>query len=261
VQRAAHTFHAVSFVENLSLKELAPFYEGCKRTAHQLHYALPGGHGEAFIFPFGAVVFQDMSTDDRQQELARLQRARPGLTVTPGGGEEFLVREDEGARADVSDGVLTLDQLTAGRASVVALTIAQSAAMEYYERAVEQMFEQTNLRVDRLEARGTVALRTRPLHQFIGAAVGTRSEVLSILHLLDKPDEAWDDPDMDRIYDELRAEFDLTDRYQALEMKLRGVQDALEIILDVARDRRLVSLELVIVLLIVMEIVLSLWHR
>ena len=81
--------------------------------------------------------------------------------------------------------------------------------------------------------------------------------MLSILHLLDKPDAAWDDPAMDRIYEDLRAEFDLADRYQALESKLRSVQEALELVLDVARDRRLVLLEVAVVLLIVLEIVLD----
>ena len=57
---------------------------------------------------------------------------------------------------------------------------------------------------------------------------------------------------------ELRAEFDLSDRYQALELKLRSVQEALELVLEVARDRRLVLLEGAIVLLIVFEIVLAL---
>jgi len=41
-------------------------------------------------------------------------------------------------------------------------------------------------------------------------------------------------------------------------LKLRSVQEALELVLDVARDRRLVLLEAAIVLLIVLEIVLSL---
>ena len=58
---------------------------------------------------------------------------------------------------------------------------------------------------------------------------------------------------MDRIYDDLREEFDLADRYGALELKLRSVQE-----LDVARDRRLVLLESAIVLLIVVELALSL---
>ncbi len=260
--RPHHTFYAVAFIENLSLKDLAPAFENARRTPHELRYTLPENRGRIFIYPFGVIVFHDVAPADREAELARLRRARPGgLTVTPGGAEEFQVREDPGAIPDVSDGILTLDQLNSKRASVVALTIAQSAAMEYYEGAVEQMFTQTARRVDRLEEHGTVSVRTRPLHRFIGTAVATRSEVLSVLHLLDKPDEAWDDPGMDRIYDELRAEFDLVDRYQAMEMKLRSVQESLELILDVARDRRLVSLEVTIVVLIGFEILLGFLRR
>lgn len=253
---AHHVFHAVAFVENLSLKDLASAYPEARRTPHELAFRLPSG-GDVYIYPFGAIVFRDATQVERDTELARLSRARPGLTSATV-IEDFSVREDPGSKATVSAGVLTLDQLTAERATIIALTVAQSAAMEYYERIVEGMFSRTGRIVDQLESRGSVPFRTRPLHKFIGAAVSTRNEVLTILHLLDKPDEAWDDPLMDRIYDELRAEFDLVDRYQALELKLRSVQEALELVLDVARDRRLVLLEAAIVLLIVLEILLSL---
>ena len=96
--------------------------------------------------------------------------------------------------------------------------------------------------------------------RFIGEAINTRNEVLSVLHLLDKPDQTWDDPEIDRIYADLRAEFDLLDRYQALESKLRGVQEALELVLDVARERRMWLLEMSIALLILVELVLSIWR-
>ena len=253
---ASHVFHAVAFVENLSLKDLASAYPEARRTPHELAFRLPSG-GDVYIYPFGAIVFRDAAPADRDAELARLARARPGLTSATV-LEEFSVREDPGSKAMVSAGVLTIDKLTPDRATVIALTVAQSAAMEYYERIVDQMFSRTGRLVDQLESRGSVPFRTRPLHKFIGAAVSTRNEVLTVLHLLDKPDEAWDDPLMDRIYDELRAEFDLVDRYQAMELKLRSVQEALELVLDVARDRRLVLLEAAIVLLIVLEIMLSL---
>jgi len=106
---------------------------------------------------------------------------------------------------------LAIDRLTAEREGVVAHTTAQSAAMEYYEEIVDGMFAETQTIVDRLEESGTVSLRTRPLHRFIGRAVGIRNEVLAVLHLLDKPDATWDDPEMDRIYGDLRLEFDLED--------------------------------------------------
>jgi uncharacterized Rmd1/YagE family protein len=254
-----HVFHAVAFVENLNLKELAASYPEGKRTAHELSFVTPAG-GTVFIYPFGVVVFYDLPPPVREAELTRLYRVRPGLTSATV-KEEFTVREDPGVKPDVVSGVLILDKMTFERASVVSLTIAQSAAMEYYDRIIDQMFGQTDKLVDRLEKVGTMPLSTRPLHRFIGAAIGTRSEVLSILHLLDRPDALWDDPGADSIYEQLRAEFDLVDRYQALELKLRAVQEALELVLDVARDRRLVLLEASIVLLIVLEIVLNLFRH
>ncbi len=256
-----HYFNAVAFEENLSMRDLAPHLPGAKATAHEIHlsFAAEGAAcgGDVFVYPFGAVAFHDLPAARRDEELARIHRARPGLT-TQVVREEFQVREDPAAPAGIADGVLTVDRLTPARAAIVALPLAQSAAMEYYERIVDRLFDRTEQLVDRLERRGTVPVRVRPLHRFIGEAIGIRSEVLQVLHLLDKPDATWDDPAMDHIYTDLRAEFDLVDRYQALESKLRSVQEALELVLDVARDRRLVVLELAIVLLIVFEIVLSL---
>jgi uncharacterized Rmd1/YagE family protein len=251
-----HTFHALAFVENFSLKDLAARYPEAKRSPHQLWFAAATG-GTVFMFPSGALVFQNIGQSGRDAEVLRLRRALPGLSDAQVLREEFSVREIPDARPDIERGELVLDKLTFERAGVVALSIGQSAAMEYYERIVDQMFTETDRLVERLEKVGTMPVFTRNLHKFIGAAIGTRSEVLSVLHLFDKPDAAWDDPDADKIYEQLRAEFDLLDRHQALELKLRSVQEALELVTDIARDRRLVWLEVSIVLLIVLEIVLS----
>jgi required for meiotic nuclear division protein 1 len=258
--RAARTFHAVAFVENLVLKDVAALYPASERLTHELRVPCGDG-GELFVYPFGAMVFYDVPSAVREREISRLREAHPKLTSTHVIKEEFAVREDASSPPRVANGVLTLDRLSAERLGVVAMTVAQSAAMEYYEGIVEEMFGRTDRLVERLEQRGTVAFQTRPLHRFIGAAIGARNEVLGVLHLLDKPDETWDDASIDRIYGELRAEFDLADRFAALELKLRSIQEALELVLDVARDRRLVLLETAIVLLIVFEIGLALITR
>ena len=255
----AHQFAAVAFEENLSLRDLLPSYPGARATVRELRASCEGG-GELFLYPFGAIVFHDVPGDGRDFELARLRRIRPGLT-TQVVRESFTVREQPGAKVDIEDGTLVVDQFSEGRAAVVALIVAQSAAMEYYERIVESLFSRTTALVEPLERYGSVPLRTRRLHQFIGQAIGTRNEVFTVLTLLDKPDATWDDPALDRIYDDLRAEFDLIDRFGALEQKLRSVQEALELVLDVARDRRMWLLELFIGMLIVLEVVLELLRR
>jgi uncharacterized Rmd1/YagE family protein len=254
-----HTFAAVAFVENLVLKELAGAYPGARVTAHELRFSPPGG-GAIFAYPFGAVVFVDVPAAERDRQLKLLHAAHPGLT-TETVREDFLAREQPGADPGVSGGALILDRLTPARIEVVSLVVAQSAAMEYYERIVEQLFARTRELVNRMESEGKVSLRTRRLHRFIGEAIGTRSEVLSVLHLLDKPDATWEDPAMDHIYGDLRDEFDLTDRYEALESKLTSIQEALELVLGVARDRRLILLELAVVLLILFELLVAVTGR
>jgi uncharacterized Rmd1/YagE family protein len=252
-----HTFFAAAFVENLPLKELAAAYPQAKRSPRELCFR-PASGGTVFFYHFGAVVFFDVAPEVRTTELKRLAAVRPGLTKAQVLNEELTVREVPGARTDMDGPVLVVDCLSFERASVVALIVGQSAAMDYYERIVDQMFVETDKLGNQLEKAGTMPMRTRHLLKFIGAAVGTRSEVLSVLHLLDKPDAVWDDIGADRIYQKLRVEFDLVDRYQSLELKLKSVQDTLEVITDVARDRRLFLLEAAVVLLILLEIVLSL---
>jgi len=254
-----HVFRSVAFAENFNLKELAAAYPEGQRSPRQIHVRLAPG-SDLFLYPFGAVTFHNVPPDKQEEELARLPRVRPSSTGASSIAEELSVQEQEGERSTVSGGVLRIDQLTPGRTGIVALTVAQSASMEYFERIVDQMFAATDKLAADLERAGTVSPRTRPLHRFIGATIGTRAEVLTVLHLLDKPDETWEDPIIDRIYADLRSEFDLGDRYSALAMKLRSVQEALELLVDIARDRRLLLLEATVVLLIALEILLG-WIR
>jgi hypothetical protein len=81
-----HSFLATAFVENLSLRDAAAAFPGAKLTPHDLRIQPPGG-GEAFVYPFGAIVFRDVPSEAREQILAVLRKACPRLT-----GE--VVRED-----------------------------------------------------------------------------------------------------------------------------------------------------------------------
>ena len=250
----------MAFVENFSLKELGARYSEAKRAHHHLVYQAAAG-GTVFIYSFGAVVFVDMGQAGRESELLRLRQTRASTGDAQVFSEEFTVREVADAHPEVIEGVVIVDRLNDERVSMVALVVAQSAAMEYYERIVDQMLADTDRFVERLERVGSTSIYTRKLHRFIGAAISTRSEVLSVLHLLDKPDVVWNDRGAELIYEELQSELDLADRYRALEHKLRSVQEALSLVTDVARDRRLVLLEGSIIAWIVLEIVLGLLRR
>ena len=198
----------------------------------------------------------------REAEIAAVQRIRgaAGLKLSPEASESLRVREGAAGALGMVDGVLVVDRLTPERTAIVALTVAQSAAVESYERIVDIDVRADERRcVDRPRAhgiRGHVACgpSTGSSARRSGAQRGHRGPRTCWT----SPTPTWDDPAMDAIYDDLRDEFDLVDRHDALEHKLRSVQESLELVLGVARDRRLVLLEASIVALIVLEILLSL---
>ena len=254
-----HQFYAVAFEENFSLRQIAPAFPEARTSPLEMFVPVESDGG-LYFFPFGAIVTHDVPAEHRERIFARLTQVLPKLT-TRIIREDYSVLEDPACdQSEFPDGMLRVDKLTPQRAGIVALTVGQSAAMEYYERIVDDLFARTAQLVDRMATRGTVPYRVTPLHRFIGEAISSRTEVLAVLHLLDKPDAAWEDPAMDLIYDDLRDEFDLVDRYAALTSKLQSIQESLVLVLDVARDRRLVLLEVIVVLLILLEVILSIGH-
>src|SRR3989442_4736618 len=198
-----HQFAAVACEETLALRKLAAAYPDAGLGLREMRVPV-GDDEEIFIYPYGAVVFHDVPPERREMELARLGRARPGLTRQVV-RESFTVREEPGSRVDIVDGNLVVDKFGDSRAAVVALIVAQSAALEYYERIVERLFARTIGLVEPLERYGSVSTRIRGRHRFIVDAIATPNEAFTLLALLDKPDATWDDPQMDRIYDQLRA--------------------------------------------------------
>jgi uncharacterized Rmd1/YagE family protein len=168
---AEHQFRAVAFPENFALKDVARAYpEARAHGTKELHWSVDGG--AISFYPFGAVTFRGVSAETQTRELAALGRQFPKLSAAAV-EEDFLVREAASDGPRLEAGVLTIGKLTPARAEVVSLIVAQSAAMEYYERIVDSLFANTDRLVDRLERSGTVTFRVRELHRFIGQAVGS----------------------------------------------------------------------------------------
>jgi uncharacterized Rmd1/YagE family protein len=212
--------------------------------------------GKIFAFYFGALTFWNVDQKDRASELRRFF---PGLqdgefaTIR----EDFIAYEDPLITPKVEFSYLLIDRMDVKRAEVIATTVAQSAIMEHYENVVQEVWRNLDLIVNRLRTTGTISPFPGTLHRKIGSAVAMRSVVVRVLHLLDRPDLIWEDKTMDALFNDLRANFDLPERFQALEYKLNLIQETLSILLDTSRDRRAYWLEVTIVILISTEIMLA----
>lgn len=258
-----HRFVACAFKPDFPLSRLPAEWQAglVVGEAKESRMKTPATGGRIFLYSYGVLVFQDVSPDAREAEIAALARTLEISLAERVTTEEFLVVEAPDEKPHVEAARLVLKHMTPPRAAVLAQLLAQSAALEYYEGVAGLWKQKTLELVSEVADRGRIPMSQRKLDRFIGEALAVRTEVVGVLHLLDKPDMIWDDPVMDRLYEELRAAFDLSDRFRALEYKLQLIQESLGMLLATKRDARMILAEWLIIVLIVVEVCFTLFQR
>ncbi len=256
-----HTLRSFVFAHSLNMMELAQSLSASQSSIDPWASlsAKVGTDGHIFIFNYGSVVFWNVPAEDQSEHLNRLLGLDAVPNLKPKFSDTFTVVERAGP-ALVEFNRLIIDHLNPDRMEVIASTLAQSTSMEYYESLVEASWNQVDALLVQLKNRGTLSMMPTPINKQIAESLSLRSTVVRVLHLLDNPDLIWEDRVMDEIYGDLRAMFDLPERFQALEYKLQLIQQTLSVVVETIRDRRLYWLELAIVFLILFEIVITFVH-
>jgi uncharacterized Rmd1/YagE family protein len=216
-----------------------------------------GGYGIAH--DFGAVVFVD-APPDRCEAVMKALLARVPPEPQPPLVEELSIEIEPGASPRASFDNVRAPELTPELAEVVALVLAQSVGIDYYDDDVDKLYRAIERRAEALAESGRFRGSQRELLKFIGQAMSTRNQVVFTLSLLDAPPVIWDDEPLDRLYRQLRNSFEIEDRFRSIDHKIGVIHDNLELLVDLGRHRRTVALEVMVVVLIAFEIVWSLFR-
>jgi uncharacterized Rmd1/YagE family protein len=212
-----------------------------------------GATGWAVAHDFGAVVFVGVG----EPECARVMKALVAqLASEPRAPleETFAVQVVPGATASVRFDRVVVRELDVRVVEILALVVAQSVSMEYYEGDVDALVGALEERSRTLARDGTLHGSPRALLKFIGRGMTMRTRVVHTLSLLDSPGATWDDEPLDRLYRGLRTLFEIDERYRALDHELRIVQDNLALMVDMVRQRRLILLEVAVVVFVAAEL-------
>lgn len=213
----------------------------------------------AVLFDFGALVTIGLPSSERDR-LIRSIGSRLAPEPHPPLTEDFLIELRPGGRLEVQFDRVILPEATLPAFKVISLLLAQSVAMDYYEEDVQDILTRSEAITRSLQIAGRLPGRVGDLVKFIGSCIATKNGVIATLALFDKPDAAWEVQSLDRLYNSLRLELELDDRFRALEAKLRMIQENLVLLVDLSQHRSTWRLEVTVVLLILFEVILTLWQ-
>ena len=96
--------------------------------------------------------------------------------------------------------------------------------------------------------------------RYIGSTLLIQQRMVGRVEVAEKPDLLWDQPDLERLYIRLQNEYELKERHLALERKLSLIAQTAQTLLDILRNKRSHRVEWYIVILIVLEIMLTLYQ-
>jgi uncharacterized Rmd1/YagE family protein len=263
---------AIHIVEKLKLKDLRErFTQPPLEFSNYEMIVRYAPNSFLFVYNYGSVVFFNVPDELQEKELSAIQEYRVSAEQS---------RATDGFLLEVKEAAANAPALAPGAANkvyfdrvvvsyfsyeivkIVCMLLAESTALEYYEILIENLLLKINSFSKTLRRQGKMLESTEDLIKFIGLCMDTKQEIISNLYIVDSPDETWESVELDKMHQELKVMMEVDVRYRALEYKIKIIQESIEVIVELSKSKRETLLEMVIILLITFEIIISIikWH-
>ncbi len=216
------------------------------------------GGGAAVIFRYGVVVLFDVQPLEQDEFLRQLEHRIQGRNTEPLEFEEITVRIDPEAKEVLEGNTVILKDTSSERLEIVADILSKSVVLARYESTVAQTFDRIEPFAAELTRQNTGSRMARELLTHLGSALLIEQQMVGRVQIDDTPEILWDRPDLERLFARLRDEFEILERFTALNRKLGLVSRTVETALGLVQARRSLRVEWYVVILIVLEILLTL---
>ena len=221
--------------------------------ADELFYSV-AGERYIYIFKYGVVSFLNYNAVEISgflQFISPFCKNRFGETLS----EEFIV---ETGASEIKVGYNKIEITSADQnvIRIIMLNVSQSVALDYYSELSSRLLEETNSHTQILEKKGRLAISGTRLKKFIGRTFLLKNRIAENLYIFDSPLETWEDEKLDKLYTELKKNFDLQERVRSVTEDLAIVKDNLELFRDILQYRNTVFLEWIVIILIAIEVLI-----
>ncbi|NEQ49356.1 MAG: RMD1 family protein, partial [Leptolyngbya sp. SIO3F4] len=218
-----------------------------------------GVAGCAVLLRYGVVVVFNLNTTEETQYLESLTPFVKEPPVEPV-FEQLILAFQPDAKERLEQDTLWLKDFSAERLQIVAEALAKSVVLDYYEQKVFGLFDQIKPFTTAIQNPKQRPPKEKELLRYIGGTLLIQQKMLGIVEVGDKPDPIWDFPDLNRLYLRLEDEYELRERLLILEQKLTLISRSVETALGLLQQASGHRVEWYIVILIVVEILLSIYE-
>ncbi|XP_009604653.1 protein RETARDED ROOT GROWTH-LIKE [Nicotiana tomentosiformis] len=212
------------------------------------------------VFQYGSIVLFNVSDHEVDGYLKIVERHASGL-LPEMRKDEYEVREKPTLTTWMQGGLdyIMLQYMNIDGIRTIGSVLGQSIALDYYVRQVDGMVAEFTDINRGMEKTGTFTMERKKLFQLVGKANSNLADVILKLGLFERSDIAWKDAKYAQIWEYLRDEFELTQRFASLDFKLKFVEHNIRFLQEILQNRKSDFLEWLIIILIGAEILISVY--
>ena len=212
------------------------------------------------VYKYGSAVFFNMGRREREECLKLVRSfAKAPLAVPCTDDYRVMVRPGLEPWAQFEADHVVLKRLDLNNVSVIGTVLAQTVALEHHEIKVDNMIEIFSGLNKSTEETGEMDISKARLFKLVAENNNTLTELVTRMRLLGRSDTAWQYAQYDAVWNGLRKDFELEDRFDHLDYKLNLIQTQVKFYLEILQNRKSDTLEWIIIVLISMEILVSLY--
>jgi uncharacterized Rmd1/YagE family protein len=251
--------------ENYRLPAIVTFFRGIGCSVKQyrkvLHISYPHSRGDVFIFGYGCLVTWGLR---RSQELQLLEQLKPFSIKPLPTLEQARYVFQYGERTEMATherfnfDIIILESESVQLKLAMSYGLAQSIQLESYESSVQKTIEENAHYPEELAKTGSISLSQKQISKRMGQIFLARSYINLNSEYLAAPEYFWEHPSLEDYYNLSEKFLDIPRRVNALNQKLDVLHELFDMLTSQLQHRHSNMLEIIIIVLIFVEIVISL---
>jgi uncharacterized Rmd1/YagE family protein len=164
------------------------------------------------------------------------------------------------SHARLNADIITLESDNDQTKLSMSYALAQSVKLEDFEESLQKTIKKTRKIPLEIAQKGKTSLSRRVILKQIGEIFLARSSINLNSEYLDTPEFFWRNPHLELFYIRMKSFLDIPGRVAVLNQKLDVLQDLLDILNGQVQHLHSSILEITVIILILIEIAISLFH-
>lgn len=220
---------------------------------------VPANEGHIFFFSYGCAVFWEMTDDEINIFLKKLHKFEVNK-VHKINSDAYFIALGEQIQIHQNKIILTKQAGVMERLAM-SYALAQSMKLSVFEERVEHTIKKTEHIPKSLADTGKITLSGKEIAKKMGKLFLERNSINLHTDILDTPEFFWDNPGLEPIYHMTAKDQDIKQRVDILNKRLNLIHELFQMLSEVLNSRHSSFLELIIIVLIGIEIILTIGFK